>query len=94
MYTVEQFDDVQKERERRNNIEFDEESIEDLYFLYDVQSRPAFVEREGACIDNPQPSRRYCSMGAVSFFEAIDNCISSEYNVRYTSSDIYQMMYF
>ena len=43
----EQFDDVQKERERRNNIEFDEESIEDLYFLYDVQSRPAFVEREG-----------------------------------------------
>ena len=43
----EQFDDVQKERERRNNIEFDEESIEDLYFLYDVQSRPAFVDREG-----------------------------------------------
>ena len=43
----EQFDDVQKEREHRNNIEFDEESIEDLYFLYDVQSRPTFVEREG-----------------------------------------------
>lgn len=43
----EQFDDVQKERERRNNIEFDEESIEDLYFLYDAQSRTAFVDREG-----------------------------------------------